>query len=145
MSKTKTARPGQFQPGQSGNPAGRPVGSRNKATIAAAALLEGEVEQLTRKAVELALGGDTTALRLCIERIIPPAKDRPINVSLPACRDASGVAEALESVLQSVAGGELTPSEGSFVSVILERRRSALETKDLDQRLTELEERLKKK
>src|SRR6267378_2403412 len=41
-----------FAPGQSGNPAGRPVGSRNKATLAIDALLDGEGEALTRKAIE---------------------------------------------------------------------------------------------
>jgi len=62
-----------FVKGQSGNPRGRPVGRRNNKTLAAAVLLEGESEALTRKAVELALAGDPTALRLCIERILPPA------------------------------------------------------------------------
>ena len=61
-----------FKPGQSGNPLGRPKGARNRATIAAEALLDGEAEALTRKAIELALDGDTTALRLCLERLMPP-------------------------------------------------------------------------
>jgi len=60
-----------FEKGRSGNPLGRRVGCRNKTTIAAAALLAGEAEALTRKAVELALVGDPTALRLCIQRVLP--------------------------------------------------------------------------
>ena len=64
-SKKKKARGRPFAKGVSGNPAGRPVGSRNKATLLALQLLEGEAEALTRKAVEQALEGDTTALRLC--------------------------------------------------------------------------------
>jgi hypothetical protein len=51
-----------FEKGRSGNPAGRRVGCRNKTTIAAAALLAGEAEALTRKVVELALVGDPTAI-----------------------------------------------------------------------------------
>jgi len=72
-----------FVKGQSGNPRGKPKGLRNRATIAAEALLDGEAEALTRKAVEMALGGDTVALRLCLERLMPPRRDRPVAVPLP--------------------------------------------------------------
>ena len=50
-----------------GNPGRRP-GSRNKATVAVEALLDGEAEKLTRKAIEMALAGDTVAMRLCLDR-----------------------------------------------------------------------------
>ena len=63
------ARGRPFEKGRSGNPAGRRIGSCNKTTAAAAALLAGESEALTRKAVEFALVGDPTAMRLCIERV----------------------------------------------------------------------------
>ena len=53
-----------FQRGQSGNPNGKPKGVRNRATLAAEALLDGEAEALTRKVVEMALAGDSTAMRL---------------------------------------------------------------------------------
>ena len=65
-----------FKPRQSGNSYGRPRGARNKATIAAEALLDGEAEAITRKAIELAKTGDITAIRLCLERIIPARRDR---------------------------------------------------------------------
>ena len=75
-----------FEPGQSGNPAGRPKGARNRSTVAAEALLDGEAEALTRKAIELALAGDTTALRLCMERLVPPRKDRSTPIALPVSK-----------------------------------------------------------
>ncbi len=65
-----------FEKGQSGNLAGRPRGSRNRATQAMQQLLDGEARALTRKAVELALGGDTTALRMCLDRLLAPRRDR---------------------------------------------------------------------
>jgi hypothetical protein len=68
-----------FRRGVSGNP----VGARNKALLAMEALLDGEAEAITRVAVETAKEGDTTALRLCLERILPPRKDRPVSFSLP--------------------------------------------------------------
>jgi hypothetical protein len=93
-----------FEKGQSGNPAGKPRGARHKATLAAEALLDGEVERLTRKAIERALEGDGVALRLCLERLIPPRRDRPIRLDLPPIPDAAGVAAAQQAVVQAVAG-----------------------------------------
>jgi len=68
-----------FRQGTSGNPRGRPKGARNRATVTAEALLDGEAEAISRKLIEKALEGDTTALRLCLERILPPRRDRPIQ------------------------------------------------------------------
>ena len=73
---------GRFRKGRSGNPKGRPAGARNKATQTAELLLDGEAEALTRRAVELALAGDGMALRLCLERIIPPRRGRPVQLGL---------------------------------------------------------------
>src|SRR5438874_11772664 len=80
------ARGRPFAKGPSNRPVGRRAGSRNKKTLAAAVLLEGEAEALTRRAVELALAGDPLtfsprassggAMRLCIERILPPCGER---------------------------------------------------------------------
>jgi hypothetical protein len=69
-----------FKPGQSGNPEGRPKGARNRATLAAERLLDGEADTLTRKAIQLAQQGDTTALRLCIDRIHQTFQN-PVNRS----------------------------------------------------------------
>src|SRR5215212_11725484 len=80
----------RFRPG---NP-GRPKGSRNRATLAVETLLEGEVEALTRKAVEMALAGDTTALRLCMDRIMPARKDRAVAFALPKLETPSDAVKA---------------------------------------------------
>src|SRR3984957_8596577 len=79
--KQRRGRP--FSKGASGNPGGRPAGARNKALLAMEALLDGEAEAITRVAVDKAKEGDPTALRLCLERILPPRKDRPVSFSLP--------------------------------------------------------------
>jgi len=128
-----------FTKGQSGNPAGRPQGSRNKATLAMEALMDGEVESITRKAIDLALEGDTTALRLCLERILPPRKSRPVNIALPEVKTAEGVAEAQAAVVQAVADGELAPEEGTAITNILEARRKTIETQDHESRIAALE------
>src|SRR5689334_3084270 len=68
---------GRFSKGQSGNPRGKPKGARHRSTLAAEALLDGEAEALTRKAIEMALAGESTALRLCLNRILSPRRERP--------------------------------------------------------------------
>ncbi len=130
----------RFQPGQSGNPKGKAPGTRNKITMATQSLLDGEGEALTRKAVELAKGGDMAALRLCLERILPPLRERPVAVALPDISTLEGIDQAAAAVLQAVAVGELLPGEGTVLSRIVETRRKALETYELDQRITALEE-----
>lgn len=120
---------------------GRPRGARNKTTQAVAALLEGEADKLTRKAIELALEGDTVALRLCLERIHPPRKDAPVPFDLPDMTGAASAALAMGAVLGGVAKGDLTPSEAGALAGLVEGYRKALETTELEERLTALEER----
>ena len=121
-----------------GNP-GRPPGARHKATLAVEALLDGEAEKLSRKAVEMALAGDTTALRICLERIVPARKDAPVIFTLPAMSTAQDAATAAAAILGAVADGELTPTEGAHVMGLVEQYRRTLETTEIETRLAELE------
>ena len=128
-----------FQKGRSGNPAGRKPGCRNRATVAAEALLEGEAQALTRKAVELALEGDTTALRLCLERIVPQRRSRAIAFDTPRIDRVEDLAPAIGSIFQEVAGGRIRLDEGAALVGMLEAKRRAMETIDLEKRLRLLE------
>jgi len=123
-----------------GNP-GKPRGARHKATVAALALLDGEADRLTRRAVDLALYGDVTALRLCLERIAPPRKDAPVTFDLPPMRSAGDAAKAAGAVLEAVAEGELTPIEGAHVMGLVDAYRRTLEASELEARLAALEAR----
>ena len=129
----------KFKSGQSGNPVGRPKGALNKATLAIQALLDGEAEALTRKVVELAKGGHPVALRLCLERLLPPRKDRPVNFTLPRIEGAEDLVKALGAILEAVAQGEITPAEGQTLTAMLDGYRKGLETADLEARVTALE------
>ena len=122
------ARGRPFVKGRSGNPRGRRYGSRNKATLAAAVLLEGESEALTRKAVELALAGDATALRLCIERILPPCRERAVKFALPPIESASDVSAAMNAVTSALARGTITPGEAERIARVVETFARALDT-----------------
>jgi hypothetical protein len=125
---TKTAEAGAraaVRDGWSGNPGGRRTGSRNKATLAAAVLLAGKSEALTRRAVELALAGDPTAMRLCLERILPPCRGRAVKFALPpieSARDkarglkAHDIAAAMKAVTSALASGAITPGEAERIA-----------------------------
>ncbi len=113
--------PGRFRPGQSGNPAGRPRGSRNRATLAAEAILDHEAETLTRKCVDLALQGDTVALKLCLERLAPPRRDRPAPFELPPIKRASDARDAFAAVIAAAASGELSTNEALAMARLIEK------------------------
>ena len=108
-----------FKPGQSGNPAGRPKGARNKTTLAVEALLDGEAEALTRKAIEKALEGDSVALRLCLERIIPARRERATHFDMPMLAEAADARKAMGAIVAAVAEGELTPGEGAILGKLV--------------------------
>ena len=122
----------------SGNPGRRKV-SRHKATQAVEALLEGQTEALTQAAITKALEGDTTAMRLCLDRIAPPRKDAPISFDMPDIETPADAAEAARAILRAVADGGVTPQEAVSVMAIVEQFRRVLETTEIEARLAELE------
>jgi hypothetical protein len=132
-----------FPPGKSGNPLGRPRGARNQATLAAEALLDGEARELTRKAISLAKSGNLAALRICLERILPPRRDRPLTFEMPRLEKAEDAAKAIGAIAAAIACGELTISEAAEVSKVIETFVHALEATELDRRLRAVEEQRK--
>ena len=126
---------GRFAPG---NP-GKPRGARHRATRAAEALLEGEAEALTRKAVDRALEGDPVALRLCMERILPVRRERAVALDLPPLRSATDAVAAMAHILEAVARGILTPGEGARLGALVEGFRRIHELEELERRLERLE------
>ena len=126
---------GRFRPGVSGNPRGRPQGSRNVATLACEALLDGQAEALTQKAIEMALAGDTVALRLCMERIYPARKDRPVAFALPPITSARDAADIMAAVANAVAAGEITPAEAAEYAKVVDVYVKAYHAAELDDRV----------
>jgi hypothetical protein len=98
----------------------------------------GEAET-TRKAIELAKDGDLTALRLCLDRIAPPRKDRPVLFELPPVSSAADAAKAAAALLEAVAVGDLTPAEANELGKLIEAYTKALEATDFAERLDKLE------
>lgn len=126
---------GTFAPG---NP-GRPRGARHKVTEAVQALLDGQTEALTQKAIDRALEGDVTALRLCLDRIAPARKDASVSFDLPDIETMDDAANAARAILRAVADGEVTPLEAASVMAVVEQFRRTLETTEIERRITALE------
>lgn len=133
---------GRFQPGQSGNPAGRPKGSRHKAIVALETLMGNAAEDVAAAVIKAAQEGDTAAARLVLDRVMPARKDAPISISLPPVDAVSDVVTAGEAVLRAVAAGQITPSEGALMMDLLERHRRLIETADLAVRVEVIEGKL---
>jgi Family of unknown function (DUF5681) len=104
-----------FQPGQSGNPAGRPRGLRNKKTIALEGLVDGEAEAVMQKMITLAKMGDDVAMRLCVERMMAPRRERPVPLALPRIESDADARRASADVLEALAEGEITPKEAEHL------------------------------
>jgi hypothetical protein len=139
---TKNANPkrpagSRWKKGTSGNPAGRPPGSPNRSTVFFQELLSGQGEALIQKGIELSLKGDTRALSICWDRLLPPRKERAIE--LPGMTDAKSVSAALASVVIAVAEGRITPGEAESLARVLETQVRAVEFEALAQRVVELE------
>ena len=126
-----------FEKGESGNPAGRPRGSRNRATLLMEGLLADDAEAIGRKAIELAKQGDMAAIRLCMDRLSPVRKDEPVAFELPPlAKPADSVAA---EIVAAVAAGELTPSEAAELAKVIDVYVRAIATKAFDERLAKLE------
>jgi hypothetical protein len=129
-----------FPKGQSGNPKGRPRGSTSRGTRAAAILLDGEAEDLARKAVELALAGDAAALRLCLDRIVAPRREQPVSVALPEIRSAADIAGAMAALVAAAARGEVTAGQALALSQTVETYLRAIDATEFERRLRKMEE-----
>jgi hypothetical protein len=145
VSKTTSRPRGSGKPFQPGNTfgKGRPVGSRNTATLALQALLDGEGEAITRKAIRLAKAGNESALRLCLERLLAPRKERPVQLKLPEdMSTAESLAHAFAAILSSTAQGEITIGDAVQLASLLETRRKIIETQEFERRLGEMEKKI---
>ena len=139
----KTDKPWQFQKGQSGNPKGKPKGVKHKATQVASLLIEGEMEALTRKAVELALQGDTTALKICLDRIAPPLKSTmpSIQLDLSHCDTLSSTAKAF---IDAASTGKIPPDIATQLIASISNIARVEEIESLKHRLEAIEHVLKR-
>jgi hypothetical protein len=128
-----------FQKGQSGNPAGRPAGARGKSMILADEMFAGEAEDIIRAAIDLAKGGDTSAMRLCLDRIAPRPRERTVSFALPPLNSAADAAAAVAAVIEAVGAGEVAPAEASALLKLVDAFLRTLEMTSFEERIARLE------
>ena len=138
MTETK---PHHFQPGQSGNPNGRPSGSRSNVLVALDTLGESEAEEIVKATIQKAKDGDAAAAKAILDRVWPARKGARMQFTLPPIGKAEELPSAIASVAQQVADGEISPDEGELVVGLLEAQRKAIETSELAARVAALEAR----
>ena len=131
---------GRFAKGFAQNPTGRKAGSRNKATEAALALMEGQLGKITQTLINAALGGDLAAIRLVLERLVPPCKEKALpQIHLPTVTDAQSLPKLTAAVLDAVSRGDLTPGEATALASLVGSHGKAIELAELEDRLAKLE------
>jgi hypothetical protein len=130
----------QFQKGQSGNPAGRPRGSRNGASVLVHSLLEARAEDVACKIIAMAEEGNIAALRMCMDRIAPARKLDPGSCDLPPLDNPAAPVEAMARIADAVATGNLAPCEAAELAKVVEVYLHALAARGFDERLTKVEE-----
>lgn len=131
----------RFQKGKSGNPLGRPQGSRNKASLMAEQLFAEDIQDICKSVIAKAKSGDIQAAKIILDRLLPPRKDNPVNIELPEIKTAQDILKAVGSITQAIARGEISPSEGEALARILDINAKAIEICEFESVLTQIENR----
>lgn len=127
----------KFKPGRSGNPKGRPRGTKNKANALRSRIVD-EIPSIVDNLIDAAKGGDMQAARLLIERAIPTlrAEEARVTLDLP---DNAPLSEQGAAILCAVADGRITPSQGAAMVQSLAGLARIIEVSELEERITALE------
>jgi hypothetical protein len=140
MVTRKNAENTRGRPFEPGNP-GRPLGARNRASVILDWIGAEAASDILQAVIEQAKDGDVAAAKIVLDRLWPPPKGRALAFELPAVAGLADIKNAHTAILVAVATGSVTPDEASTVASVLESSRRAIETVELEARVTALEAR----
>ena len=133
----------RFQPGQSGNPAGKPKGTRNKNGVLLESILKESGEALVNKLADMALKGNTACLKMALSRLYPAPQVAKIKLDdMPELNTLSDIPEYLKALMKKLGNGEIDVFQFDALSRSLHRMTDSMERAELEQRITELESKL---
>jgi hypothetical protein len=130
----------RFKKGQSGNPAGRPQGSRNHAATRIRDLLGPKTGEIVNKLTDMALAGNIGAIRLCLDRLVPTGKYEPLLCEMRPLAKAADAVGAMAGLASAAAAGEVTADEAAKFAKMISVYVDTLEAHDFEERLTKLEQ-----
>lgn len=94
------------------------------------------------KVIQLALAGDTSALRICLDRLHPAPKGRIVSMDLPALKTAKDALEAKAQIVEAASCGDLDLEQAGELARLVDGFSEAHRLIALEERLASLEERL---
>jgi hypothetical protein len=131
-----------FQPGESGNPAGRPRGARNKRTLVAESMFDREAADIIDRLIRLAKGGDVAAIRICIDRICPRQRERPVSLELPPMTTPADAVAAMGAIVQAIGDGDIDAHEAAGLAKVVAGFSQTIANTELEQKLEKVEKML---
>jgi hypothetical protein len=102
--------------------------------------MDDSAEPVILALIKAAKGGDTTAIRMVLERVAPLPRNRPVQFDMPAIETSADLGAAMGAILQAAADGALAPDEATSIASLIETRRRTIETIELEARIAALEQ-----
>lgn len=127
------------RPFAKGNP-GRKRGSRNKATLLVSSLAGAQAEDLLRKAIEMAMGGNVAMMRFLLDRVLP--RERPVQLELPGLESAHDSVNAIAEIVDAVSSGRISPREAADVAQLVSAFTRAIDLTDAQAKIDSLQSQL---
>ena len=119
----------RYKKGESGNPAGRPLGSLNRSLR----ILRDAAEEILPDLIERAKTGDFEAQRLLLNKGIP--RLRPVNLPEPLTLPTGSLTEQAKALVALVADGDLSTTVAAEIASLLT---TAARVEEVDQLRDEL-------